>query len=114
MKAIAVVLGFLVTVQLLSSTPQNCDVTNHVSWVRSSMIEMATVKVGMRRADVERVFATEGGLSTRAQRTYVYRNCPYFKVDVEFSWNEGQQSGEELDDRVAKISAPYLAWTHTD
>jgi hypothetical protein len=30
------------------------------------------------------VFTTEGGLSTGLVRTFVSRDCPYFKVDVEF------------------------------
>jgi hypothetical protein len=45
---------------------------------------MKSIKPGMTRADLQKVFTTEGGISMRVQRTYVYRNCPYCKVDVEF------------------------------
>jgi hypothetical protein len=40
------------------------------------MKEMQTVKVGMTRKDLLRVFVIEGGLSTGLRRTYAYRNCP--------------------------------------
>ena len=39
---------------------------------------------GMTRADLLKVFTTEGGLSTGLNRTYVYRECQYIKVDVDF------------------------------
>ena len=116
MRVLVALLCFLVTAEVLNSAPRNCVVWDHVAWVQSSMTEMAAVKVGMTRADVERVFTTEGGISTPAQKTYIYRSCPYFKVDddVEFSATGGQQAGEDPHDRVVKISAPYLAWPHTD
>jgi hypothetical protein len=45
---------------------------------------METIKPGMTREELLKVFATEGGLSTGLNRTFVSRDCPYFKVDVEF------------------------------
>jgi hypothetical protein len=45
---------------------------------------METIKTGMTRSTLLTVFTTEGGLSTVSHRTYVSRECPYFKVDVEF------------------------------
>ena len=53
-------------------------------WIAKSLREMKTIKVGMVRADLLKVFVTEGGISTPLNRTYVYRECPYIKVDVEF------------------------------
>src|ERR1700722_4644817 len=40
------------------------------------------IKPGMTRADLLTVFTVEGGISTRARRTYVYKLCPYIKVEV--------------------------------
>jgi hypothetical protein len=40
--------------------------------------------ISVTRKDLLVVFTTEGGLSTGLRRTYVSRDCPYFKVDVEF------------------------------
>jgi hypothetical protein len=58
----------------------------------------------------------EGGLSTRKQRTYVLKQCPYIKVDVEFSpvANEKDLLEEMLEDKITKISRPYLQYSITD
>lgn len=56
----------------------------HVAWVVEVLREMLTVKGGMTRDELLRVFQTEGGLSTGLERTFVSRQCPYFKVDIKF------------------------------
>jgi len=75
---------------------------------------MKAVKVGMTREDVDKVFVPEGGISTVLQKTYAFRKCPYFKVDVEFIIEPGNATGGGPKDKVVKISRPYLAWTIGD
>ena len=41
----------------------------------SIQAQIATLRPGMTRADVLKLFGTEGGLSTRFQRTYVYQGA---------------------------------------
>ncbi|HEX8117176.1 MAG TPA: hypothetical protein VF521_07885 [Pyrinomonadaceae bacterium] len=79
-------------------------------WVLKSLQEMHTVKACMTRGDLLKVFAEEGGLSTRRQRTYVYKGCRYFKVDVKFEPVGGAEErlAESPDDRVVEISKPYV------
>jgi hypothetical protein len=94
----------------------------HTAWVEQSLRRMRSVKAGQTRADLVKVFTTEGGLSTGLRRTYVYRECPYFKVDVEFEPvgrpardAEGRVTLEESDaDVIKSISRPYLDWSITD
>ena len=94
----------------------------HMEWVAESLKEMQQIKVGMARADLLRVFTTEGGLSTGLNRTYVYRGCPYMKIDVEFEPvgrtprdGEGRVTLNEADvDVIKKISKPYLDWSVLD
>lgn len=91
-------------------------------WVASSLREIQKIKVGMTRADLLKVFTTEGGLSTGLRRTYVYRYCPYIKVDIEFDAvgrpardAEGRVTLIESDrDTIIKISKPYLEWSVID
>lgn len=91
-------------------------------WIASSLREIQKIKVGMTRADLLKVFTTEGGLSTGLRRTYVYRKCPYIKVDVEFDAvgrpardAEGRVTQVEGDrDTIIKISKPYLEWSVID
>lgn len=81
----------------------------HMQWVSNVLAWIATVKPGMTRQDLLSVFTTEGGLSTRMHRTYVLKQCPTIKVDVEFSI-----SGNEAEDKITQISKPYLDYGHYD
>ncbi|HZS47761.1 MAG TPA: hypothetical protein VFC63_22015 [Blastocatellia bacterium] len=95
---------------------------SNTQWIASSLKQMQTVKVGMTRADLLKVFTTEGGLSTGLQRTYVYKQCRYIKVDVEFHAvgrpdrdAEGRVTLVESEaDVITKISKPYLDWSVAD
>jgi hypothetical protein len=70
----------------------------------------------MTRADLLKVFTTEGGLSTRLQRTYVWQQCPYIKVDVRFKpdGDEKERLQEHPTDTIVEISRPYLQWMIID
>lgn len=94
----------------------------NTKWISDSLREMKTIEVGKTRADLLKVFTTEGGISTVFSRTYVYRKCPYIKVDVEFENvgkptrnAEGRVIIEESDkDTIKTISKPYLEWSVID
>jgi hypothetical protein len=91
-----------------------------IEWVARSLEEMQTIRVGMTRGELMKVFTTEGGLSSVLSRTYVYRECLYFKVDVQFKPVgrpiRGGRVGmtEAKDDVIMKISKPYLDWSNVD
>ena len=55
-----------------------------MSWVAEALKRIETIKPGMTSEDLFKVFTTEGGLSTGLRRTFVSRDCPYFKIDVQF------------------------------
>lgn len=80
-------------------------------WVAKVLRQTAKIEPGMKRRDLLKVFNTEGGLSTRFQRTYVYSECPYIKVNVRFKAADNERNGveEEPDDIIESISQPYLA-----
>jgi hypothetical protein len=114
----------LLALTLTASFPadQSLRSQGQTEWVAESLKEMQHIKVGMTRADLLRVFTMEGGLSTGLTRTYVYRGCPYMKVDVEFAPvgrpardGEGRVTLKEADeDVIKKISRPYLDWSVLD
>lgn len=89
---------------------------NHIAWVADALKRMQLVKPGMTRGDLLAVFTTEGGLFTGLQRTFVSRDCPYFKIDVEFKAvgrPDRDAAGrvtpiESNQDIIIKISRPYL------
>jgi hypothetical protein len=82
-------------------------------WILKVMSEIGTVRAGMTRKELLKVFSEEGGISTRTHRTYVYKACPYIKVNVVFSSVDAgdQESG---DDKIVSISGPYLAYSIMD
>jgi hypothetical protein len=104
------------------SSAQGASDAANTQWVARILEEMDHIKPGMRRAELLKVFTTEGGLSTGLQRTYVSRHCPYFKVDVTFQavgrpGSDGQGRVplvEDARDRVVSISRPYLAFSVLD
>lgn len=90
---------------------------NQVEWVAASLKEMQTIKVGMTRADLLKVFEGEGGLSSRSSRQYVYQKCLYFKVSVQFEpvgAPDGPGSLDGAQDKIVKISKPFLEWPVLD
>lgn len=86
--------------------------SEHTKWIASALRSMQTISVGMTRSDLLTVFTTEGGLSTTSQRTYVYQQCPYIKVDVKFA--AASPDSELPTDKIVQISQPYLAWSVAD
>lgn len=94
----------------------------HLAWVTEVLKRMQTIKPGATRRAVLTVFTTEGGLSTGLRRTYVSRDCPYFKVDVEFQAvgrpNRDADGRETLvegdEDIILEISRPYLQFSIGD
>ena len=98
--------------------PQQTTRDDHIAWAGEALKRMETIKPGMTRNELLVVFTTEGGISTPLHRTFVSRDCPYFKVDVEFEAVPPQGQGGRLvegsQDRIAKISRPYLQFTIFD
>ena len=82
-------------------------------WVLKVMREIDTVRAGMTRKELMKVFKEEGRISTRTHRTYVDKDCPYVKVDVVFSSVDAEEQ-EGGDDKIVSISGPYLAYAIMD
>lgn len=82
-----------------------------MQWIKKSLMEMREIKVGMTRADLFKVFKTESGLSSNVNRTYVYRDSSYIKINVEFEPVKLGGDAEEADDDLIKnISKPYIGF----
>jgi len=84
----------------------------HTAWIASVLRAVQTIKAGMTRADLMKVFTVEGGLSMPSQRTYVYKLCPYIKIDVKFAVSSRNE--EHSTDKILEMSRPYLDWSVMD
>lgn len=106
MKVIRLI-GSVAVLLICLMVPARSQDSGHVQWVEKSLSIMQTIKVGMTRMDLEKVFEEDGGISTRGQQTYVYRGCPYFKVDVRFE--PDPEKPEKENDKIIRMTRPYLA-----
>ena len=72
--------------------------------------ECESIKPGMTRADLLKIFTTEGGLYTQTERTFDHKRCLCIKVDVEFAPTKSKKriQPEQPTDTITKISKPYL------
>ncbi len=102
--------------QLKRWTTNSVADTNLTKQISEILTECQKIKPGMTRAELLKVFTTEGGLSTATQRTFVYRGYPYIKVDVDFTLSDPKQKAieERPTDTISKISKPYLEWSTID
>jgi hypothetical protein len=95
---------------------------SHHAWVTEALVRIQTIKPGMTRSDLLKVFTTEGGIQQYLHRTFVSRDCPYFKVDVEFEavGRPSRDSAgrvlpiEDGRDIIVRISRPYLEFSIID
>lgn len=72
----------------------------HTMWIDGTLTAIESVEVGMSRKDLDKLFTPEGGLHAISQgEVYLYKECPYIKVDVQFT----------KDGKISRISRPYLA-----
>jgi hypothetical protein len=112
----AAVVMLLGTVSSLSLPREDRKRAERIEWVAKCMMQMQAVKVGMTRKEVEKILTTEGGLSSPGWNHYVSRECPFFKVDVEFKYQR-DKDGRGIygqNDPITKISRPYLEMTTFD
>lgn len=88
---------------------------DHTAWISGILRTIQTVRPGMTRRDVERLFIPDGGLSSGAPSIYVFRECLFIKVQVDFrpTLKNGVWGGS-ADDVIVKISRPYLEAMNID
>lgn len=123
---ILTLLSFVIVAAIVFSQPASTKQTacseERTLWVGQALQKMMSIKPGMTREQLLTAFTTEGGLSTGLRRSYVSKDCPYFKVDVEFE-AVGRPSRdkdgrvtlvEDGLDRITKISQPYLQFKVMD
>jgi hypothetical protein len=110
------VLVLLVAPASLISGQQAGPDREHTMWIASVMDSIHTIKPGMTRQDLLKVFNTESGLSSRVHRIYVYKGCPYIKVTVDFQPVEHPEdrSTEMPTDKIVEISTPFLEYSVVD
>jgi hypothetical protein len=108
-----VIVGSLISARSVATQRQTMS---HSEWVAQSLTAIQKIKVGMTRKDLLEIFTVEGGISTRTSRTFVFRECPYIKVDVGFQpvGETADKLREHMEDKITRISKPYLEQSVVD
>ncbi len=83
----------------------------HDAWLITKLEEVFSIRPGMTKADLLRVFEHDGGLQNTWPQRFVLRSCHLIKVDVEFNVPEGMAPASYPPDnelKIKSISKPYL------
>ena len=90
-------------------TEPNKDCTR---WVEKCLKDFQSIKPGMTRHEVENKFTMDGGLQMVSRVRFSHPTCAYFMIDVEFETKRDPADQNRAiwgkDDRVTKISKPYI------
>jgi hypothetical protein len=112
----SIVLGlvFIAGVSSMSSLFQ--AERTHDQWLRERYEESTSVKAGMTRADLKKVFSEDGGLQSVPAYRYVLKSNGMIKVDVEFEFPAGMNSRTAPDElvHIKSVSKPYLEQMYLD
>jgi hypothetical protein len=97
--------------------PPTKEEVGHEKWLVERMQEATSIKTGMSRADLLKVFGADGGLQSIPPERYVLKSCRYIKVEVQFRLGSPRPLAHIPPDEqivILKISAPYLAYPTED
>ena len=125
-RVILSVVCALFTLSASSGLPQSDR--NHDQWLQERYFEATSIKEGMTRAELLKIFRMDGGLQTLLPTRYVLKSSSLIKVDVEFDVPTGSKvipedlrfemdslkesskyqfvSNDKL--KIARISRPYV------
>ncbi len=91
------------------NTCSSCDVA------QQALNELQQIKVGMTRKQLEQTnFVLAGGMLFRNHTNYMYRNCEYLNVDVDFNLDSSVEREFSPNDTITKISKLYVTYPPRD
>jgi hypothetical protein len=104
----------LLAVSSPSTAQQSVYQSEPCKWIDATLLRIQTLKPGMTRGDLIKLFTIEGGMYNRKHRTYVLRECPYIHLNVDFDpvgLDPTPNAGiGRPEDKIVNISVPYLYW----
>ncbi len=86
------------------------------AFLERALQSVARIQPGSTRVDVEKDFEMDGGEQIINPSRYVWKECQYIKIDVEFKAADGGQPTAQYapTDVVVKVGTPYLAYPISD
>ncbi len=95
----------------LSHSQQPAVSTDSCQMVLRALTAYSQLEPGMLRAEVEKDFLMDGGISSRSEGRYVYKECIYIKLEVEYEPAEERGVGSPRDvvKTLSKLTIDYAA-----
>ena len=95
---------------------------DHRRWLAERYAEAVSVRPGMSRRELRRLFRPDGGLQTIPSSRYVLKSCGMIKVEVRLELPEGASREDFRDEndlidarmKITEVSKPYLEPEATD
>ena len=87
------------------------------TFLESALAISQKIKPGQTRAELEKDFQTEGGITSPQQGRYVLKSCRYLKLDVEFKIADPKRKIEtdfDPNDTIVSVSKLYVAYPASD
>ena len=82
----------------------------HQQWLEERYKEATSIKTGMSRADLLKLFDEDGGLQSIPAGRYVLKSCQLIQIEVKFNSQYGvdYQPMPDRDLKITNVSKPYL------
>lgn len=109
-----IVLLFMVGLWVLTGArpyaPQAGNDQTHQQWLEARYQEATSIKPGMTRADLLKLFEEAGGLQSIPASRYVLKSCSLVQIEVKFATKYGLEYRPVPDKelRITEVSRPYL------
>jgi hypothetical protein len=85
----------------------------HTQWIQQVVNSISSIQVGNSRRSLSGLFEEDGGMQFREHGRYVYKQCPFIKIDIEF-FAADRGDRESPNDKIVKVSRPYLEYPSAD
>ena len=82
----------------------------HQQWLEERYKEATSIKTGMSRADLLKLFDEDGGLQSIPAGRYVLKSCHLIQIEVKFDTEHGVNYQPTADEnlKIVEVSRPYL------
>jgi len=82
----------------------------HEPWLEERYKEATSIKTGMTRADLLKLFEEDGGLQSIPAGRYVLKSCHLIQIEVKFDTKYGVNYRPTPDEnlKIVEVSRPYL------
>ncbi|MDT5062919.1 MAG: hypothetical protein QOH63_3378 [Acidobacteriota bacterium] len=83
-KSVLLIICSIFTISLFNSLHPAQSEQSHRQWLQDRYLEAVSIKEGMSRADLLKLFEMDGGLQLMLPERYVLKSCTMIKVDIKF------------------------------